>query len=49
MKIILFTNMDGCAFTIRSSCHQPVICGAMNIDHMHGNSAYTAVMEVWYV
>ena len=51
MKIIIFSDNDGCARSIRGNCVQPVVGGssAMSIDRAQSNSIYTAVMEVWYV
>ena len=50
MKIIIFSDNDGCARSIRGNCVQPVVGGssAMSIDRAQSNSIYTAVMEVWY-
>ena len=51
MKIIIFSDNDGCARSIRSNCIQPAMGGGggMDIDRAQSNSIYTAVMEVWYV
>ena len=51
MRLIIFADDDGCARSIRGNCIQPVVGGAsaMNIDRAQNNSAYTAVMEVWYI
>ena len=51
MKIIIFSDNDGCARSIRGNRVQPVVGGssAMCIDGAESNSIYTAVMEVWYV
>ena len=51
MKIIIFSDNDGCTRSIRGNCVLPVVGGssAMSIDRAQNNSAYTAVMEVWYV
>ena len=51
MKIIIFSDNDGCASSIRGNCVQPVVGGssAMSIDRAQSNSIYTAVMEVYYV
>ena len=51
MKIIIFSDNDGCARSIRGNFVQPVVGGssAMSIDRAQSNSIYTAVMEVWYV
>ena len=51
MKIIIFSDNDGCARSIRGNCVQPVVGGssAMNLDRAQSNSIYTAVMEVWTV
>lgn len=51
MKIIIFTDADGCARSIRGNCIQP---GMTNDDiTIEGcvvtSAIYTAVMEVWYV
>lgn len=51
MKIIIFTDADGCARSIRGNCIQP---GMTNDDITIGgcvvtSAIYTAVMEVWYV
>ena len=51
MRLIIFSDNDGCARSIRGNCVQPVVGGAsaMSIDRAQSNSIYTAVMEVWYV
>ena len=51
MTIIIFSDNDGCARSIRGNCVHPVVGGssAMSIDRAQSNSIYTAVMEVWYV
>ena len=56
MKIIIFTDKDGCARSIRSKCIQPPMSGASAVsldsaqnNSVYNNSVYTAVLEVWYV
>ena len=51
MRLIIFSDNDGCSRSIRGNCIQPVVGwrGAMSIDRAQSNSIYTAVMEVWYV
>ena len=51
MTIIIFSDNDGCARSIRGNCVQPAVSGSstMNLDNAQNHSAYTAVMEVWYV
>ena len=51
MQLIIFSDNDGCARSIRGNCVQPVVGGAsaMSIDRAQSNSIYKAVMEVWYV
>ena len=51
MQLIIFSDNDGSARSIRGNCIQPVMGGAsaMSIDRAQSNSIYTAVMEVWYV
>ena len=51
MQLIIFSDNDGCARSIRGNCVQPVVGGAsaMSIDRAQSNSIYTAVMEVRYV
>ena len=51
MRLIIFSDDDGCARSIRGNCIQPVVGGAsaMSLDYEQNNSIYTAVMEVWYV
>ena len=50
MRLIIFTDYDGCARSIRCNCIQPCVGGsAKSIDCGTGNAVYTAVMEVWYV
>ena len=51
MQLIIFSDNDGCARSIRGNCVQSVVGGssAMNLDRAQSNSIYTAVMEVWYV
>ena len=51
MKIIIFSDNDGCARSIRGNCVHPAVgwSSAMSIDRAQSNSIYTAVMEVWYV
>ena len=48
MKIIIFSDNDGCARSILGNCVQKVVGGssAMNLDRAQSNSIYTAVMEV---
>ena len=51
MKIIIFSDADGCARSIRGNCVQP---GISNDNIIIGgcvvtSAIYTAVMEVWYV
>ena len=51
MKIIIFSDNDGCARSIRANCIQP----SMSNDNttigecVVTNAIYTAVMELWYV
>ena len=49
MQLIIFSDNDGCARSIRGNCVQPVVGGAsaMGIDRAQSNSIYTAVMEVY--
>ena len=51
MTIIIFSDNDGCARSIRGNCVQPVVGGssAMSIDRAQRNSIYKAVMEVWAI
>ena len=51
MQLIIFSDNDGCARSIRGNCVQPVVGGpsAMSIDRAQSNSIYKEVMEVWYV
>ena len=50
MKIIIFTDNDGCSRSIRRKCIQPGMrSGDMIIVKAEINAVYTAVMEVWYV
>lgn len=51
MRLIIFTDDNGCSRSIRGNCVQPVMGGvsAMTLDNAVGNSIYTAVLEVWYV
>ena len=51
MKIIIFSDADGCARSIRGNCVQPVVGGssAMSIDRAQSNSIYTAVMDIFEV
>ena len=51
MKIIIFTDNDGCSRSIRGNCIQPCMGGgsARSVDEGTSSSVYTAVMEVWYV
>ena len=51
MQLIIFSDNDGCARSIRGNCVQPVMGGssAMSIDRAQSNSIYTSVLEVWYV
>lgn len=50
MKIIIFTDNDGCSRSIRSKCIQPGLRrGDINIDKAETNAVYTAVMEIWVV
>lgn len=51
MRLIIFTDNDGCSGSIRSKCFQP---GMTNDNITIGgcivtSAIYTAVMEVWYV
>ena len=48
MQLIIFSDNDGCARSIRGNCVQPVVGGAsaMSIDRAQNNSIYTAMMEV---
>ena len=51
MRLIIFSDNDGCARSIRGSCVQP---GMTNDNITIGggivtSAIYTAVMEVWYV
>ena len=51
MRLIIFSDNDGCARSIRANCIQP----SMSNDNttigecVVTNAVYTAVMEVWYV
>ena len=51
MRLIIFSDNDGCARSIRWNCIQP---GMTNDNITIGgcvvtSAIYTAVMEVWYV
>ena len=51
MRLIIFSDTDGCARSIRRNCVQP---GISNDNITIGgcvvtSAIYTAVMEVWYV
>ena len=48
MQLIIFSDNDGCARSIRGNCVQQVVGGssAMIFDRAESNSIYTAVMEV---
>ena len=50
MKIIIFSDNDGCARSIRGNCVQPSMANDnIAIGGCVVTSAiYTAVMEVWY-
>ena len=51
MKIIIFSDNDGCARSIRGSCVQPWMTND-NITIRGGivtSAIYTAVMEVWAI
>ena len=49
MRLIIFSDNDGCARSIRGNCIQPVVGGesAMSLDRAQSNSVYTDVMEVY--
>ena len=51
MRLIIFSDNDGCYRSIRGNCIQPAMGGAsaMPIDRAQSNSIYTAVMEVWEI
>lgn len=49
MRLMIFTDGDGNARSIRSNCIQPTITERVLLDRINGSSVYTAIMEIYEI